>query len=74
MKNTKIEIDVNRSYTVLCKKCKSVEDTFAENEKPEDFGWVFHRNKWYCAPCSHSFHNGCEHNYKHNSKFSAETK
>jgi hypothetical protein len=54
--NPKLGIsDVIGSYTVSCKKCKSMEDTFTKNEKSEDYGWFLHRNKWYCPPCSHNF-------------------
>lgn len=43
------------NYTIVCKKCKNIEDTFTDNEKPEDFDWFFHRNKWYCPSCSHLY-------------------
>ena len=40
------------SFTISCSKCKKIEDTFENDEKPEDYGWTFHRKKWYCGPCS----------------------
>jgi transposase-like protein len=38
-------------FTINCNKCKKVEDTFTADEKPEDFGWIKYRGKWYCASC-----------------------
>jgi hypothetical protein len=38
-------LDREDKYTITCGKCKKYEDTFTKNEKPEDFDWIFHRNK-----------------------------
>ena len=46
-------INNDGTYTVSCSKCKQIEDTFEKDEKPEDFNWVFYRNKWYCSSCRH---------------------
>ena len=36
---------------VTCAKCKKVEDTFNVGEIPNEYGWFYHRKKWYCTPC-----------------------
>ncbi len=46
---------VSGSYTIVCNKCKSIEDTFEKDENPEDFGWFPNRKKWYCPACSHNY-------------------
>lgn len=46
-------INEDNTFTISCSKCKKIEDTFEKDEKPEDFGWILHRNRWYCGPCSH---------------------
>ena len=47
-----INLDME-SYTISCARCKKIEDTFivSDGDKPEDYGWVFRRNKWYCVSC-----------------------
>jgi hypothetical protein len=47
----KIDNNLNIELYISCARCKNIEDTFSEGEKPEDYGWTFRRNKWYCASC-----------------------
>jgi len=47
----------SNQYTIFCSKCKSIEDTFEQNEKPEEYGWIFYRKKWYCPICKRSMQN-----------------
>lgn len=54
MKDKKV-VKTDTTYTLFCPKCKKIEDEFNEKEKPEDFGWFKHRNKWYCPSCSNEF-------------------
>lgn len=42
---------VSGSLYVSCTKCKKLEDTFEDGEIPNDYGWVYHRKKWYCHAC-----------------------
>lgn len=49
--HNKPEIFDDDSYTITCHKCKALEDTFAKNENPEEYGWSFIKNKWYCSAC-----------------------
>lgn len=42
---------VSGSLYVTCAKCKKVEDTFNDGEIPNEYGWFYHRKKWYCTPC-----------------------
>lgn len=42
---------VSGSLYVSCSKCKKLEDTFDDGEIPNDYGWFYHRKKWYCTPC-----------------------
>ena len=61
--NKKLEKNLNNSNKELhlsvvsgrlyvsCAKCKNVEDTFEDGEIPNDYGWCYHRKKWYCKPC-----------------------
>lgn len=42
---------VSGSLYVTCAKCKKLEDTFDDGEIPNEYGWVYHRKKWYCISC-----------------------
>lgn len=44
-------------YTLICSKCKSVEDTFTKDEKIEDFGWSQKGKKVYCPSCTKDLEN-----------------
>lgn len=45
---------VSGSLYVSCAKCKKVEDTFENGEIPNEYGWIYHRKKWYCKGCFES--------------------
>ena len=45
---------VSGSLYVSCSKCKKVEDTFDDGEIPNEYGWIYHRKKWYCKSCLES--------------------
>lgn len=42
---------VSDTLYVSCSKCKKYEDIFYAGEIPNDYGWVYHRKKWYCPSC-----------------------
>ena len=39
------------SLYVNCVKCNRVEDYLEKDEIPNEFGWHFHENNWYCKCC-----------------------
>jgi hypothetical protein len=45
-----LAVVVDRLY-VTCAKCKKLEDEFFAGEIPNEFGWYYHRKKWYCKSC-----------------------